>query len=85
MSTEAVPETRRPTRRLSFLPIVLGILLIVASGAYLMERSAHATEKATLEGQLLQLRTDAEALKTKLRSGEHDVGTKPKAETKPKS
>ena len=82
MSTEVVAQPKRPAGRFSILPLVLAVLVAVASGAYLMERNAHATEKATLEAQLLQLRTETESLKTKLRSRGHDVAEKPHAEPK---
>jgi hypothetical protein len=82
LSTDVMPQTRRPAGRFPILPVVLAVLVVAACGAYLMERNVHVTEKAALEAQLLQLRTETEGLKTKLRSREHDVATKPKAELK---
>ncbi len=81
-STDVMPQTRRPAGRFPILPVVLAILVVAECGAYLMERNAHAKEKAALEVQLLQSRTEAEGLKNKLRSRDHDVPTKPQAEPK---
>jgi len=78
MSTDAAPETKpKSPRGFPILSVVLAILAIVACGAYLMERNTHEKEKAALEAELLQARTEAEGLKNKLRALEHDNVAKP--------
>jgi hypothetical protein len=54
--------------------------MVVGCGLVWMERSAHEKEITALQAQVLQLRTEAEGLKYRQRSREHDVAAKSKTE-----
>ncbi len=80
MSVDTAPQTKPPRGRFPFLMVLSVIVLVLAGGVIWIERNDHEKELASLRAEILKLRTEAEALKTRQRSHEHEVAAKSKSE-----